>query len=410
MNRRERFQAVMEHREPDRVPIDWGRHVGSIHRNAYARLAAYLQDPDLENHDKILDRMVQNVFPDEKLLQKFNIDFRWLVPHWIGVQEVVGENAYRDMWGITWTYMLNAYSLTDSPLRNATLADLDRYAWPDPYDLQKFAGLGEQARYWYENTDYVIMADSIKGGLLTKALQIRGYEAFFADLVQNPTFAEALLDKLLWLYKEMWTVYLKEVGAYAHVVYFTDDIGAQNSMMISPETFRTLLKPRLKKLIDHIKGQADVKFMYHTDGSIAPVIGDIAEMGVDILNPIQTSAMAMDTYWMKERFGDKLVFHGAIDVQQMLPFSTPEQVCYDVAKRIWDLGRGGGYILSTCHDIGEDVPAENILALYQAAYEYGRYPLQLDRVLQDQDLHPVLQEPVEKTAGEKRPRPRLKRG
>lgn len=410
MNRRERFQAVMEHREPDRVPIDWGRHVGSIHRNAYARLAAHLRDPELKNHDRILDRMVQNVFPDEKLLQKFNIDFRWLVPHWVDMQEVVGENAYRDMWGITWTYMLNAFSLTDSPLKNATLADLERYPWPDPYDREKFAGLREQARDWNENTDYVIVADSIKGGLLTKALQIRGYEAFFADLVQNPAFAEALLDKLLWLYQEMWTVYLQEVGTYIHVVYFTDDIGAQNSMMISPQTFRTLIKPRLKKLIDHIKKQAHVKFMYHTDGSIVPVMGDLAEMGVDILNPIQTSALGMDTYWMKEKFGDKLVFHGAIDVQQMLPFSTPEQVRYDVAKRIWDLGRGGGYILSTCHDIGEDVSPENILALFDAAYEYGRYPLKFDGVLKPDDLYPILQEPVEKKTEEKRPRPRVNRG
>jgi uroporphyrinogen decarboxylase len=194
-------------------------------------------------------------------------------------------------------------------------------------------------------------------------------------------FAEVLLDKLLWLYKEMWTQYLKEIGPYVKLVYFTDDIGSQNGMLISPDLFRSVLKPRLRELIDHIKGLAEVRFMYHTDGSVVPVIDDLIEMGVDILDPIQTSAMGMDTQAMKETYGDRLCFHGAIDVQQMLPFSTPEEVRYDVAKRIYDLGRGGGYILSTCHNIGADVPPENILAMFDAAQEYGHYPLQLEQVL-----------------------------
>ena len=406
MNPRERFEAVVNHREPDRIPVDLGRHVGSLHRLSYTNLVENLADPDLKNQDKILDRMVQNVFLDEKLLRKFNVDFRWLVPNWVGVHEVVDEDAYLDMWGIKWTYMLDSYSMVDSPLKDVPIEGLDGYAWPDPYDSQMFAGLREQAKHWYENTDYVIVADSIKGGLLTKALQIRGYEAFFSDLAQDIPYAEALLDKLLWLYKEMWSQYLKEVGPYVQMVYFTDDIGAQNSMMISPDTFRSLLKPRLKDLIDHIKNLADVKFMYHTDGSVVPVIGDIIEMGVDILNPIQTSAMGMDTYAMKESYGDRLCFHGAIDVQQMLPFSTPEEVRYDVAKRIFDLGRGGGYILSPCHNIGADVSPENILALFDAAKELGRYPLKMDTVLTPEDLNPVVVVPEKKPVAKKRPRRR----
>jgi uroporphyrinogen decarboxylase len=217
-----------------------------------------------------------------------------------------------------------------------------------------------------------------------------------------------VLDKLLWLYKEMWTGYLREVGPYVQMAYFTDDIGAQSNMLISPAVFRKLIKPRLKAMFEHIKSLADVKLSYHTDGSITPVIGDMVEMGVDILNPIQTSALGMDTYWMKEAFGGKLVFHGAIDVQQMLPFSTPEQVRYDVAKRIWDLGRGGGYILSVCHDIGEDVPPQNVVAMFEAAQAYGRYPLQLDGVLRPEHLHPVARPaaPAEQAPPEAQPRRR----
>ncbi|RME80433.1 MAG: hypothetical protein D6775_16195 [Caldilineae bacterium] len=412
MTPRERFQAVVNHREPDRVPIDWGRHVGSIHRNGYIKLKQYLGDPELQNENKILDRMVQNVYPDEKLLRRFHVDFRWLEPHWINVKEVEGEDAYIDMWGIKWVKMLNSYSLSESPLADATLADLETYPWPDPTDSRMWEGLGERAKWLYDNTDYVIVADSIKGGLLTKALQVCGYMRYFSALAGELDFAEAVLDKLLAFYKEAWTGYMREVGPYVQMVYFTDDIGAQNNMLISPDIFRRLVKPRLAELFDHIKSLGDVKLCYHTDGSVVPVMEDIIEMGVDILNPIQTSAMGMDTYWMKEEFGDRLVFHGAIDVQQMLPFSTPEQVRYDVAKRIWDLGRGGGYILSTCHDIGEDVPPENVLAMFEAAWEYGRYPLDLSCILRPEDLHPVKKTPElaeSKRAGGARPRPRRPR-
>ena len=409
MTPRERFKRITSHHEADRVPVDMGSHVASIHRIAYRRLRDHLEDDDLRNADRILDRMVQNVVPDEKLLQRYGVDFRWIAPHWVGVTEVDADK-YRDMWGIVWQHMLDAYGVCHSPLQTATLADLDRYPWPDPYDARLFDGLAERAKTLYETTDYVLVADSIKGGILTKALQIRGYEQMFADLIDNMPFAEALLDKLLWLYKEMWSGFLKAVGPYVQMVYFTDDIGGQSSMMISPETFRRVLKPRLKALIDHIKGLADVKFMYHTDGTVTPVIEDIIEMGVDILNPIQTSALGMDTAVLKELYRGRLCFHGAIDVQQMLPFSTPEGVRYDVAKRIHDLGRGGGYILAPCHNIGSDVPPANIEAMFAAAREYGRYPIQLDHVLREEDRRPPTAEQIQAQASihkrDRRPRPR----
>ncbi|MDX1522396.1 MAG: uroporphyrinogen decarboxylase family protein [Anaerolineae bacterium] len=384
MTPRERFKKITNHEEADRVPLDMGSHVASIHRLTYAKLRDYLNDPDMTHGDKILDRMVQNVIPDEKTLRRYNIDFRWIAPTWITVTDI-REDIYRDMWGIDWQFMLDAYSVYDSPLKDATIADLDRFDWPDPEDPNLVKGLAERAKYLYENTDYVLVGDSIKGGILTKALQIRGYEQMFADLVDDVSFTEALMDKLLDLYKAFWTSFLKAVGPYIQMVYFTDDIGGQNAMMISPATFRSLVKPRIGALIDHIKSQADVKFMYHTDGTVTPVVNDIIEMGVDILNPIQTSALGMDTDVLKEMYGDRICFHGAIDVQMMLPFSTPEEVRYDVAKRIYHLARGGGYILAPCHNIGSDVPPENVEAMYQAAYEYGRYPLQLDSVLKEAD-------------------------
>ena len=402
MNRRERYAKITSFQEADRVPIDLGSHVASVHLWTYRKIADQHSEWPFPNRDKILDRMVQNVVPDEKFLERIGVDFRWIAPNWIGMSDV-SEDIYEDMWGIHWQYMLDAYSVHDSPLKTAkTVADIENHPWPDPYDPALTVGLAERAKALYENTDYVLMGDTIKGGLLTKALQIRGYEYFFADMANNIPFAEALLDKLLEMYKLFWGEFLKKVGPYVETVYFTDDIGGQSSLMISPTTFRTLVKPRIAKLIDHIKSCADVKFMYHTDGTITPVLDDIVEMGVDILNPIQTSAMNMDTAALKEQYHGKLCFHGAIDVQQMLPFSTPEEVRYDVAKRLYDLGRGGGYILAPCHNIGSDVPVENVFAMYDAAMELGEYPLtKAADVLRDEDKQgaQIYLEQAPKTAG-----------
>lgn len=386
MNRRERYAKITSFQEADRVPVDMGSHVASIHQWTYEKIANQHPEWEFKNTHKILDRMVQNVVPDEQLLERLGVDFRWIAPNWIDVKDV-DEGIYEDMWGIHWQYMLDAYSVHDSPLKTATSAeDIANHPWPDPYHPDLFTGLEERAKNLYENTDYILVADSIKGGLLTKALQIRGYEYFFADMANNIPFAEALLDKLLELYKLFWGEFLKRVGPYVATVYFTDDIGGQSSLMISPHTFRTLIKPRLASLIDHIKSCADVKFMYHTDGTITPVLDDIVEMGVNILNPVQTSAMNMDTAALKEQYHGKLCFHGAIDVQQMLPFSSTEEVRYDVAKRLYDLGRGGGYILAPCHNVGSDVPVENVFAMYDAAKELGAYPLTAAAdVLRDED-------------------------
>jgi uroporphyrinogen decarboxylase len=410
MDRRERYSRITSFQEADRVPVDMGSHVASIHRWSYVKLKEYLQDKELKNQDEILDRMVQNVVPDEKLLRRYNIDFRWIAPHWIDVVDV-RDDIYRDMWGIEWQYMLDAYSVYSSPLQNAkTVADIENHAWPDPYNPKLVTGLKERAKWLYENTDYVLVGDSIKGGILTKALQIRGYEQMFADMANNLEMAEALMDKLLDMYKHFWSHFLDAVGPYVQTVYFTDDIGGQSSMMISPDTFRQLVKPRLAKLIDHIKSCADVKFMYHTDGTVTPVIEDIIEMGVDILNPIQTSALGMDTSVLKELYHGRLCFHGAIDVQQMLPFSPTDEVRYDVARRIYDLGRGGGYILAPCHNIGSDVPPENTEAMYEAAQEYGRYPLNLEHILKPEHMKKPTAEQIAAQAApakrKRRPRPR----
>lgn len=386
MKPRERFNKAMNHEPPDRVLIDMGKQVGALHKFQYQRLYEHLGKPKwMQNHHVILDKMAQTVVPDEKMLEKFGVDFRWLIPHWVEVRnfEKNGRRGYYDMWGTTFSEMEDYYAITDTPLKEGTFEELDNHPWPDPENPQMFAGLAAQAKDLYENSDYVIGADGIKGGILQTCLWLRGYEKFFMDLAMNKAYADALLNKVLELYCQMYTAYFKEIGDYAQLVYITDDLGTQASLLMSPKMFREQVKPKLKAFNDHIKSITDAKIMFHSDGAIDPLMEDLIEIGVDILNPVQTSTKGLeDTLALKEKYGDRLCFHGAIDVQQIMPNATVEEMKLEVVRRVHDLGTNGGYILAPCHNVGYDIPVENVLALFEAALEYGGYSqLQLREIL-----------------------------
>ncbi len=288
----------------------------------------------------------------------------------------MNEEAYYDMWGVLFQYSGDYFAVRESPLRDATAEDVERYHWPDADSTEMFEDLHRTARELHSNTDYVVGADAIQGGILTTALWLRGYDKMFMDFALDSEFADRLLDKLLYLYKKMWTNYMGIVGPFVQVVYLTDDLGTQTSLLMSPGMFRRFIKPRLKDLIEHIKSMASVKVMLHSDGAILPLVEDFIEIGVDILNPIQTTVEGLEaTDVLKERYGDRLCFHGAIDVQHKLPDYTPEELNAEVAGRIRDLAPGGGYVLAPCHNIGHEVPPENVVAVFDAAREYGAYPL-----------------------------------
>lgn len=379
MNRREAFQATVNHQEPDRVLIDFGKHIGSFHRSAYDVLTTHL---GLNLEPKILDRMAQNVVLDEAICEKLGIDFRWVVPNWVGVRdvEIDGEKGYIDMWNTPhkWTDYGEYYAIHDQPLNQdpITQDDIEAFDWPNPNQPAMFTGLREQAKYWYENTDYVVGADGIKVGILQTAAQVRGYDKIFLDFAINPEMGHAVLDKVSAIINEMYRHYMLAVGDYAQVVTITDDQGTQNSLMMSPAMFQEFIKPRLKSLIDTIKANADVKVLMHCDGAILRIVEDLIEIGVDILNPIQTVVDGFeDTFALKEKFGEHVCFHGGIDVQQVLPNASPEEIHQEVKNRLYDLGRGGGYIIAPCHNINVDIPVENTLAMFDAAQELGRNPL-----------------------------------
>jgi uroporphyrinogen decarboxylase len=144
--------------------------------------------------------------------------------------------------------------------------------------------------------------------------------------------------------------------------------------LVSPDMYRRLLKPRHRKLVDAIKSKTKAKVLMHSDGSIYPIIGDLIDIGVDALNPIQVSARQMDSDVLKREFGRHLCFWGAIDTHRVLPMGTPEDVETEVRKRIGDLAPGGGYVLTSVHNIQSEVPPENMMAMYNAARKWGTYP------------------------------------
>lgn len=378
MNRREIFSRTMNFEEAGRVLVDQGRQVGSIHKWAYPKIRKVMGLPKV-TEPRILDRQSQCVWSNEDLLEAWNIDFRWLVPKWTNVTEI-DERTYRNTFGTIFeTTNGDYYHIKESPMRNAP--DLKEVVekweyWPDPSDRGLVDGLKEEAVRLQTETDYVIGLDGVKGGILQTSLELRGYDQLFVDIILDPEGVHALFEKLTRLYIDMYTVYLEEVGEYGQLLYLTDDLGAQSSLLMSPTHIREMVLPYTKRVIAHIKSLAPhIKVEYHTDGSVLPIIDDLIDIGVDILNPVQTSVEELkDTAKLNAEYGDRIAFKGAMDVQNILINSTPDEIEEEVKKRLKDLGTGGGFVISTCHNINRDIPPLNLKTMYEAIAKYSKYP------------------------------------
>jgi uroporphyrinogen decarboxylase len=199
---------------------------------------------------------------------------------------------------------------------------------------------------------------------------LRGLDQILMDLLTNPGFVRALLEKLLEINMIATGRFLKEVGPYIHIFKTADDLGTQQGLMMSPETYRSLIKPIHKRYFDFVKSKTEAKIFFHSCGNISEIMADLIEIGVDIINPVQVSAMP-NTADLKKRFGDRVVFWGAVDTQKVLPYGSPENVEQEVRKRIDDLAAGGGYVVAAVHSIQPDVPPENIIAMAEVARKYG---------------------------------------
>ncbi len=383
MTSRERVVTALNHHEPDRGPFDLGSTVVSgIQPKAYRGVLELLGEGERELLP-LIDIKQQLTTPHADILDRLGVDTASLLQY-VGRpdrREALKDDEFYwfyDAWGIGWHMPKEGglyFDMYDHPLQGATLDDAQKYPWPDPTATQDFERLAQIARQLYEETDKAIVVRGFGAGILELYQWLLGYEDSFINLVINEPLVDYVMDKILEVKIAYTEALLPQVGEYCQIYYTGDDWGHQNGPALSPEMIERFLVPRHKQHHNIIKQLAPhIKIFFHTCGSVYQVMDSLIETGIDILNPVQVSAADMDdTARLKREFGDVISFWGGIDTQRILPQATPQEVKEEVKRRIDDLGPGGGYVLNAVHNIQDDVPAVNIMAMVEALEEYGWY-------------------------------------
>lgn len=399
---RDRVLAALRHQEPDRVPIDLGgmRSTG-IQAIAYNRLKAHLGIED--GQTMMYDIMQQLAQPEMSIVERFHIDAvplpravigldpirpRWkswtlpdgspaLVPD--GLEQLPREDGgfeIRDDAGQL-LYRMPAgglyYEPVYHPLAEATtVAEIEAWEPPSISDLE-LEWLAAEARQLRASTDKAILG--LTGvNLYERAQSARGWQRFMEDLAGQPVLAEALLRRLADCACDVLARYLDAVGEFIDIVQVGDDLGTQAGPQLSPRMYRRLVKPYQQQVWQFIKARSGLPVFLHCCGGVYPLIPDLIEAGVDILNPVQISAAGMDPARLKREFGRDLVFWGGgADTQHILPHATPGEVADHVRRQIDILAPGGGFVFNQVHNIQANVPPENIVAMFDTAFEHGRY-------------------------------------
>jgi len=383
MTARERLLTALDHREPDRVPLDMGStHVTGIAVRAYEGLRKELGLPAVD--PTIVDDVQQIALPDEDVAQRLGIDVRGLFPVTsntitVPVADVGNYWEYLDEWGIVHRMPKDEglyYSLVRSPIggMSASVSQIEEHDWPEGGDPARIAGLREQAEA-YRAAGYPVVLKGVCAGLCEVACRVRGMENFLCDLMIDEDVTRALLDKILQIKLDFWSMALGELGDLVDVMLEADDYGTQDSQLVPPAKFREVFKPRLRDLFSSMKAAAPhAKVLFHSCGNVREIIPDFIEIGVDILNPVHVRATGMEPSGLKRDFGDALCFWGGgVDTQGVLPNGTPDQVREDVRRNVSALMPGGGYVFNTVHNIQADVPPANIVAMVEALHEVGMY-------------------------------------
>ena len=374
---RDRVTATLSHKEADRIPFDLGgTFLSSVHIVPYQALKSHY---GINDEDSIILKNGQIAGIHEPILEEIGIDFRYVS---LGIPDSyedipVGDDGYQDSYGIVRRKPRGSYyyDLVKSPLSGPiSIQDITSFHWPNPSDPGFTRGLRDRLLEFRRDYDYALVLP-IFGGVVQFTQYLRGFEDWFLDLALDERLAGTLFDAAVEQFTAQARSILKEVGDLIDIVAFGDDLGLQNGPMISPEQYRRLIKPRHKKILDVLKYGSRAFVLMHCCGSIAWVINDLIELGVDAINPVQVSAKDMDTKVLKKEFGDRITFWGGIDTQYVLPSGTVQDVKSEVKKRIEDLAKGGGFVLAPVHNIQPGVSVENIVAIYEAGQEFGQYPI-----------------------------------
>jgi len=381
MTARERVQTSINHQEPDRVPIIIGTsNTTSMKLNAYLRLQKLL---GLESEPEFIYNWPElgTVLPSEAILERLHGDGRGVLdkyPKWVYERNQARppHDPFIDDWGSGQREVSPGQWFPGiHPMREATtLEEIEAYPWPDMDDPTRIAHVKTETRKLNQQDQFAIIGTPWLLFPLERAFTMQGMDKIVMNLARKPEFAVALLKKITSLCKTLMGHFLEEAGDNLDIIKIGDDLGTQTSLIMSPKMYRQYLKPIHADYIAFIKEHTKAKVFFHTDGDVFDLIPDFIEIGVDILNPIQTSAGKMSNLpEIKFRYGDKLTFCGAVDTHHILPMGSPQEVREEVKRVIDIMAPGGGYMLASVHTIMDDVPPENILAMVDAVQEFGKY-------------------------------------
>lgn len=376
MKPRDRVLLAIEHEEPDRVPLDYWSTP-----KAYFNLKKHL---GIYDEDTVKWAWMEPMKVCDKVLERLHVDFRRIYmkrpQNWI--TKKLPDGSVEDEFGRRYRWVGDYLEFMHyCPLAKAEeVEDIEEYPWPDPYAPGRTEGLRREAKELYEKTDYAIFAFPYPYADFELAWNLMGFTNFLKYLITNQKFVTTLLDKVCEIAIGLYDVLLDEVGHDIQVVYGPAfDFAHQHGMYMSPELWRKVFKPRFKKVYDFVKKKAPhVKIFLHSCGAMSPVIGDLVEIGLDVLNPIQPLAHGMNSKTLKQEFGKEVCFHGGIDLQHVMSFrGSIQNVEEEVRRRIRALAPGGGYILAPAHNLQPDTTPEKIVAMYDYAVKYGVYPIKV---------------------------------
>jgi uroporphyrinogen decarboxylase len=376
---RGRVLAALDHSEPDRVPTALSAGPYGVVDDLYFRLLKHL---GLGDPVKPF-RTGHNIsYMDDRLLSRLGTDTRYV---WPGASpstptiQTEDPGTFLDAFGQVWKRAVPYYYADTGILSTAaSIDDIDRIVtWPDTSAPHWTTGVRERATSLREQTDYFVIARMVTShGVFQTACDLRGTAEFMTDMAINEDFAFSLIDRVTETIDGLLRGYLEAAGDYIDMIELPgDDYAANENLLISPVMFRRFLKPALKQLITTIKDRnPDLKIMLHSDGMIEKLLPDFIELGIDVLHPLEP-VPALDQAAIKAKYGDRLAFLGGIDISRALRGSR-EDVIAEVRQRIAHLAPHGGYILAPANHLQADVPAENVVALFEAARVYGAYPLE----------------------------------
>ena len=414
MNSRERVKKVLNHGVPDRIPIDFGttRSTG-ISSIAYNELRKEVGINTGLAH--VYDFIQQLSYPEEEIMDLFHVDFidagraflkskdawrEWtlndgskcLIPKFLNVEVDSDNTVYlKGKNGFilgkkpkTSLYIDQCYWVyKDLPSIPKTFKneDLGRHVWAIPlspwhidiFNDEHFKTFVNGIKELYENTDYSVIL-SVGGSLSQAGMYLRGMDNFLCDIYLDKSGTKRLFDKLVEKSLIVLERVLKCVGKYIDIIRFGDDLGGQTGPLMSPEIFREIFKPKYKRMWDFVHENSNCKVALHSCGSVYELLADLIDAGIDIINPLQTTAKDMEPEKLKKKFGKDIIFWGGCcNTRDVLTNGTPKDVEEDVKKRIEILGCAGGLIFNQVHNIQANVPPENIIALFETAYKYGFY-------------------------------------